>query len=74
MPLYPQDTIVKVKVNGFDHTESRVNRTAFNSSKVDTVIINDLLIDLNYMVYMFQHDATHGKFHGTVKAGAEILS
>uniref|UniRef100_A0A8C0MHE6 Glyceraldehyde-3-phosphate dehydrogenase n=1 Tax=Canis lupus familiaris TaxID=9615 RepID=A0A8C0MHE6_CANLF len=52
--LCPRDTMVQVGVNGFGRIGRLVTRAAFNSGKVDLVAINDLFIDLNYMVYMFQ--------------------
>ncbi|KAL4838455.1 hypothetical protein H8958_016141 [Nasalis larvatus] len=54
---------VKARKNRFRHTGGLVTRAA-NSSRVDIVTINDL----NYMVYMFQYDSSHGNFHGTIKA------
>ena len=64
------DKMVKVGVNGFGSIECLVTRAAFCSASgtVEIVAINDPFIDLNYMVYMFQYDSTHGRFNGTVKA------
>ena len=60
--------MVKVEMNGFGRIGHPVTRAAFNSGNVDIITINDPFIDLHYMVYMFQYDSTHGKFHSTVKA------
>jgi len=39
-----------------------------NNPAVEVVAVNDPLIDLDYMVYMFRYDTVHGHFKGTVEA------
>uniref|UniRef100_A0AAR2JHF2 Glyceraldehyde-3-phosphate dehydrogenase n=1 Tax=Pygocentrus nattereri TaxID=42514 RepID=A0AAR2JHF2_PYGNA len=47
---------------------------AFKLYKVEIVAINDPFIDLDYMVYMFKYDSTHGKYKGEVKAeGGKLI-
>jgi glyceraldehyde-3-phosphate dehydrogenase type I len=55
----------KVGINGFGRIGRLVLRVALEK-KVDVVSINDPFIDLDYMVYMFKYDSTHGRFKGTV--------
>jgi glyceraldehyde 3-phosphate dehydrogenase len=50
-----------------------VLRTSLENPKVNVVAINDPFIDLNYMVYMFKYDSTHGRFQGTVEAKNDKL-
>lgn len=55
----------KVGINGFGRIGRLVMRVALEKG-VDVVSINDPFIDLEYMVYMFKYDSTHGRFRGSV--------
>jgi len=61
--------MVKIGINGFGRIGRLVTRAALNGgSKVDIVAINDPFIDVDYMVYMFKYDSTHGVWkHGEVR-------
>jgi len=58
---------VKVGINGFGRIGRLVLRTSFNNDDIQVVAINDPFIDLEYMVYLFHYDSTHGRFKGTVE-------
>lgn len=45
-----------------------VTRAAIEKDSVEIVAVNDPFIDLEYMVYLFKYDSTHGRFKGTIKA------
>ncbi|KAF0024185.1 hypothetical protein F2P81_022987 [Scophthalmus maximus] len=63
------DNMVKIGINGFGRIGRLVTRAAATGGKVEVVAINDPFIDLDYMVYMFKYDSTHGVWkHGEVKA------
>jgi len=57
----------KIGINGFGRIGRLVCRAAFDSGAT-VVAVNDPFIDLDYMVYMFKYDSTHGRFKGTVEA------
>lgn len=58
---------VKVGINGFGRIGRIITRVISTKSDIDVVAINDPFIDLDYMVYLFKYDSTHGRFKGTVK-------
>merc|ERR1712002_1270709 len=57
----------KIGINGFGRIGRLVARAAFNEG-ASVVAVNDPFIDLDYMVYMFKYDSTHGRWKGTVEA------
>jgi len=57
-----------VGINGFGRIGRLVLRAALKQSNISVVAINDPFITLDYMVYMFQYDSTHGKYAGNVSA------
>ncbi|KAG0366743.1 hypothetical protein BGX24_003555, partial [Mortierella sp. AD032] len=59
---------IKVGINGFGRIGRLVLRAALANKNVQVVAINDPFIDLDYMVYMFKYDSTHGRYKGTVEA------
>lgn len=64
--------MVKIGINGFGRIGRLVLRAAL-SKGADVVAVNDPFIDLDYMVYMFRYDSTHGGYKGEVKSEAGHL-
>jgi len=56
----------KVGINGFGRIGRLVLRAAIEKG-ADVVAVNDPFIPLDYMVYMFKYDSTHGPYKGEVK-------
>lgn len=57
----------KIGINGFGRIGRLVLRAALERG-AEVVAVNDPFIGLDYMVYMFKYDSTHGKFGGSVDA------
>ncbi|XP_015609177.1 glyceraldehyde-3-phosphate dehydrogenase 2 [Cephus cinctus] len=57
----------KIGINGFGRIGRLVLRASLERGG-EVVAINDPFIGLDYMVYMFKYDSTHGKFKGEVTA------
>jgi len=57
---------VKVGINGFGRI-GRLTLRAALAQGVEVVAVNDPFISLDYMVYMFKYDSTHGKYEGSIE-------
>lgn len=62
----------KIGINGFGRIGRLVLRAAI-AKGAQVVAINDPFIGVDYMVYLFKYDSTHGKFKGDVKADGDFL-
>ncbi|TNN33603.1 Glyceraldehyde-3-phosphate dehydrogenase [Liparis tanakae] len=54
-----------VGINGFGRIGRLVLRACLQKG-IKVVAVNDPFIDLEYMVYMFKYDSTHGRYKGEV--------
>jgi len=61
-----------VGINGFGRIGRIVLRAAL-AKGIKVVAINDPFIPLDYMVYMFKYDSTHGRFKGEVSHDDKCL-
>jgi glyceraldehyde 3-phosphate dehydrogenase len=62
----------KIGINGFGRIGRLVLRACLEKG-AEVVAVNDPFIDVNYMVYMFRYDSTHGRFKGDVKEEGGML-
>lgn len=62
----------KIGINGFGRIGRLVLRAAV-AKGAQVVAVNDPFIGLDYMVYLFKYDSTHGRFKGTVTAEGGFL-
>lgn len=64
---------LKLGINGFGRIGRLVCRAAFESKKLDIVGINEPFMNIDYMVYQFKYDTTHGKWGGEVNKDGDML-
>lgn len=57
----------KIGINGFGRIGRLVLRASVEKG-AQVVAVNDPFINVDYMVYLFKFDSTHGRFKGTVEA------
>ncbi|CAH1399618.1 unnamed protein product [Nezara viridula] len=62
----------KIGINGFGRIGRLVLRNAVDSG-AQVVAVNDPFINVEYMVYLFKYDSTHGRFKGSVSYSGQNL-
>jgi len=58
--------VFNIGINGFGRIGRLVARAALKHPEVRLVAINEPFMDVDYMIYLFKYDSTHGQFKGDV--------
>jgi glyceraldehyde 3-phosphate dehydrogenase len=58
--------VFRIGINGFGRIGRLVARASLKHPEVQLVAINEPFMDLDYMIYLFKYDSTHGRFSGDV--------
>jgi len=58
---------IRIGINGFGRIGRLVAKAAVLNQSVKVVAVNDPFMDVDYMVYLFHYDSTHGRFKGEVR-------
>jgi len=65
---------IKIGINGFGRIGRLVARAAMKHPEVQIVAVNDPFLDVDYMIYLFKYDSTHGQWNGEVtKHGSKLI-
>lgn len=64
--------MVKIGINGFGRIGRLVLRASIERG-AEVVAINDPFLDVDYMVYLFKFDSTHGRYKGCVSSDGKNL-
>jgi len=62
---------IPVGINGFGRIGRLICRAICSSEGAKVVAVNDPFITVDYMVYMFKYDSTHGIYKGSVGQNAD---
>lgn len=62
----------KIGINGFGRIGRLVLRAALDKG-AQVVAINDPFISVDYMVYLFKYDSTHGRYKGCISTDGTNL-
>jgi len=59
--------VIRLGINGFGRIGRLVARQVAETTDIQLVGVNDIGLDVDYMVYLMKHDSVHGRFKGSVK-------